>query len=123
MTDNKEELKKQILDKLGLASKEEAIAKGIADLTDTEKLDFVTNVFPFEDDELALMDNIAEEFELDWLKRFVEKKLKLRCSVMGWRANQIVDIAGEKRKEEGRFGFLRRLFKRENKGKEVEPFE
>jgi len=122
MSDNKEELKKQILDKLGLASKEEAIAKGIADLTDTEKLDFVTNVFPFEDDELALMDNIAEEFELDWLKRFVQKKLKLRCSVMGWRANQIVDIAGEKRKEEGRFGFLRRLFKWENK-KEVEPFE
>jgi len=117
-------LKKELLQKLGLGSKEEAIAKGIADLTDEDKLEFVSMVYPFEDDELSLMLTIAEDYELDWLETFVLEKLKLRCSVNGWRASQIVSIAAEKRKEQGRFGFLGRLFKRgEGEKKGVEEFE
>jgi hypothetical protein len=116
-------LKKQLLQKLGLGSKEEAIAKGIADLTEEEKLEFISMIYPFEDEELSLMLVIAEDYGLEWLTSFVKKKLKMRCSVNGWRANQIVLIAAEKRKEESRFGFLGRLFKRDGEKKGVEEFE
>jgi hypothetical protein len=122
----KARLKKELLQKLGLGSKEEAVAKGIANLTEDEKLEFITMITMGEDEELSTMLTIAADYELAWLEDWVIDKLKLRCSVNGWRANQIVSIAAEKRKEEGRFGFLGRIFKRgEGKSKlgNVEEFE
>lgn len=115
---------KKILDRIGLGGKEEAIAKTISDLTDEEKIEFVTNLHFMEDDNIACLLTIAERYNLTWLKHWVNAKLKLRTSVGGWRANQLVNIASEKRKEVSRFAFLKRIFGREKKGLgETESFE
>lgn len=115
----------ELLKALGIGGKEEAIAKAIGDLTDEEKLEFLTYLYAFEDDSLSLMLTIAERYKLSWLRQFVRWKLKLRTSVGGWRANQLVSIASEKRREQSRFGFLSRFFgrKKEKGLGEVEEFE
>jgi len=116
-------LRKEIMQKIGMTTKEEAVAKGIADLSDQEKIDYMTNLLPGEDANLAIMDSIAERYELPWLKDFVMRQKKLRTSVNGWRANQIVAVATEKIKEE-RKGLLRRIFQRDEKKRwQVEEFE
>ena len=58
----------EILKQFGLAGKEEAIAKAIAELTDEEKLYFVSYVYPWEDDSLATMLTLADRYGLGWLK-------------------------------------------------------
>lgn len=120
---NKVDVEK-ILERLGIG-KEEAIAKAIGELTDEEKLEFITYVYPIEDDNLALMRSIAERYGYSWLMHWVNMKLKLRTSLMGWRSNQLTNIASEKRKEEASkfrlFGFLRR--EKKSKLGEVEEFE
>jgi hypothetical protein len=103
---------------LGLGSKDEAIAKGISDLTDEEKMELMSNLDIEEDDELALIKLIGDSFEIPFLIDFVDAKLRLRCSRGGWKSEQIVRIASEKRKEKA-FGFLRGLFRRK-KEEEVE---
>jgi hypothetical protein len=113
----------EVLKQFGLAGKEEAIAKAISELTDEEKLWFVSYVYPWEDDNLATMLTLAERYKLGWLKNQCLNKLKLRCSVNGWRSNQLVVIAAEKRQEQSRFGFFARLFRREKEQKGMEPFE
>jgi hypothetical protein len=123
-TESKEEidveaLMKDVLKQLGLGSKDEAIAKGISDLTDEEKMELMSNLDFDEDDELALIKLIGESFEIPFLIDYVEKKLRLRCSRGGWKSEQIVRIASEKRKEKA-FGFLRGLFRRKEKTEEIE---
>lgn len=107
--------------------REEAIAKAIGDLTDEEKLEFLTYLYPFEDDALSTMMTIADRYHLSWLRDWVRWKIKLRTSVGGWRANQLVNIASEKRREQSRFSFLSRIFGRSRKKEkglgEVEEFE
>jgi hypothetical protein len=122
-TEEKEEidveaLMKDILKQLGLASKDEAIAKGISDLTDEEKMELMSNLDFDEDDELAMIRLIGESFEIPFLIDYVEKKLRLRCSRGGWKSEQIVRIASEKRKERA-MGFLKGLFRRK-KEEEIE---
>ena len=115
----------EILKTLGMGGREEAIAKAIGDLTDEEKLEFLTYLYPFEDDALSTMMTIAERYNLKWLEDWVRWKIKLRTSVGGWRANQLVNIASEKRREQSRFSFLSRIFgRKKQKGLgEVEEFE
>jgi hypothetical protein len=113
----------QILKQLGLAGKEEAIAKAIGDLTDEEKLAFLSFLYPYEDDNLATMYTISERYKLSWLRSWCDWKLKLRTSVSGWRSNQLVNIASEKRKEQARFGFLSRIFGKRKEEKGVEEIE
>jgi ABC-type Na+ transport system ATPase subunit NatA len=122
--DDKERLKREIMQKIGLSSKEEAIAKGISDLSDEEKLEYFSNLAPLEDDQIALMAIIAKRYEIPWMQELVRTKLKLRTSVNGWRANQIVAVATEKVKQERR-SLLGRLFKRneEKRRWQVEEFE
>ncbi|MGB9693303.1 MAG: hypothetical protein ACPLYF_00500 [Fervidobacterium sp.] len=115
----------KILESLNLGGREEAIAKTIGQLTEDEKLLFVTYVYPPEDDNLAMVYSIAKRYRYHFLEDWLTYKLKLRTSRFGWRANQLVNIASEKRREEGRFSFLSRFFggKREEKGLKVEGFE
>ncbi|RLC80746.1 MAG: hypothetical protein DRI61_05085 [Chloroflexi bacterium] len=116
----------KILEALGMGGKEEAIAKAIGQLTSTDKIEFITYLYPFEDDKIALMRSIAKRYGYKWLEDWINEKLKLRTSVLGWRANQLTGIASERRREQSRFSFLSRLFKRERKEKglgEVESFE
>ena len=117
----------EILKTLGMGGREEAIAKAIGDLTDEEKLEFLTYLYPFEDDALSTMMTIADRYGLSWLRDWVRWKIKLRTSVGGWRANQLVNIASEKRREQPRFSFLSRIFGRSRKKEkglgEVEEFE
>ena len=122
--DDKERLKKEIMQKIGLSSKEEAIAKGISDLSDEEKLEYFSNLALLEDDQIALMAIIAKRYDIPWMQDLVVMKLKLRTSVNGWRANQIVAIATEKVKQERR-SLLGRILRRneEKKRFEVEQFE
>jgi|YelNatPaOPRAMG01_1025707.scaffolds.fasta_scaffold10009_12 hypothetical protein len=121
---DKKKLLADLIRNLGLGSREEAVAKGISDLTDVEKIELLSNLYPFEDEELSAIYLIGQRYKIGFLKDYVNARLKLRCSVMGWRANQIVAIASEQRREQSRFGFFRRLFKRKEKGLgEVEEFE
>jgi len=117
----------ELLKTLGMGGREEAIAKAIGDLTDEEKLPFLTYLYPFEDDALSTMMVIADRYGLSWLEGQVNWKLKFRTSVGGWRANQLVNIASEKRREQSRFSFLSRIFGRSRKKEkglgEVEEFE
>ncbi len=120
---DKARLKKEIMQRIGLSSREEAIAKGIADLSDEEKLEYFSNLVPTEDDSLAMMYSIAERYDIDWMKKMIRMKLKLRTSVNGWRANQIVAVATEKMKQE-RKSLLARIFRRnEDKKRGYEEFE
>lgn len=109
----KAELKKQLLEQLKLGgSREEAIAKAITDLSDEEKLEFFTLIFPDEDDSLALMMSIAENYNLVWLKKLITTKLKLRTSIDGWRSKQIEGIASEKQRQKSRWSMISRFFRR-----------
>jgi len=113
----------KILEALSLGGKEEAIAKTIGELTSNEKIEFITYLYPFEDDKIALMRSIAVRYRYRWLQDWIDQKLRLRTSVMGWRANQLTGIASEKRREEGRFGFLSRLFGKKQSEQGVKSFE
>lgn len=114
------ELVKEIMKNLSLGGKEEAIARAVSELTDEEKIAMLSNLYPFEDEELSLIQLIGERYDVGFLKDYVQTKLKLRCSVMGWRANQIASIAAEAKKQ--RVGFLTRLFGKK-KGKEEAELE
>lgn len=114
-------LVKEIMRSISLGGKEEAIARAVAELTDAEKIELLSNLYPFEDEELTLIQLIGERYDVDFLKDYVQTKLKLRCSVMGWRANQVASIAAEARKQ--RVGFLTRLFGRGKKGQEENELE
>lgn len=119
---NKPELVKEIMRNLSLGGKEEAIARAVSELTDAEKIQLLSNLYPFEDEELSIIQLIGERYEVDFLRDYVNTKLKLRCSVMGWRANQIASIAAEARKQ--KVGFLTRLFgKRKQDSGELEALE
>lgn len=113
----------KILESLGIG-KDEAVAKAIGQLTDAEKIEFITYLYPIEDDQISLMLTIADRYNYTWLKEWTMNKLKLRTSLMGWRSNQLTSIATEKRKEEAARRFLG-FFRREKKpkGTEVESFE
>jgi hypothetical protein len=116
-------MKKEIMQRMGLSTKEEAIAKGISDLSDEEKLEYFSNLVPLEDDSLAMMYSIAERYNIEWMRKMIRMKLKLRTSVNGWRANQIVAVATEKMKQE-RKSLLARIFRRnEDKRRGYEEFE
>lgn len=122
----KEKKLEKILSGLGLSSREEAIAQAIKDLSDEEKLEFFSLLSIGEDENLALMLTISDRYDLDWLKSYVIKKLKLRTSVQGWRAKQIADIAAEKRKTDQGGFFFRLLHRGDKKEKglgEVADFE
>lgn len=110
MFNPKPELVKEIMKNLSLGGKEEAIARAVAELTDEEKIQLLSNLYPSEDEELSLIQLIGERYNVTFLKDYVQTKLKLRCSVMGWRANQITSIAAEVKKQ--KVGFLTRLFGR-----------
>lgn len=113
--------KREILKLLGLGSKEEAVAQSISNLTDREKIMLLSNLYPFEEEDLSVLLLIADRYDVDFLFDYVDYLLTLRCSVGGERARQIVEIASEKRKEASRWGFLRFFKKKEEKG--VEAYE
>jgi len=116
-----EEKRREILKLLGLGSKEEAVAQSISNLTDREKIMMLSNLYPFEEEDIAILLLIADRYDVNFLFDFVDYLLTLRCSVGGERARQIVEIASEKRRESSRWGFLRFFRKKEEKG--VEPYE
>ena len=119
MSEERTALVREIMRNISLGGKEEAIARAVSELTDEEKIALLSNLYPFEDEELSLIRLIGERYEVDFLKDYVNTKLKLRCSVGGWRANQVAAIAAEAKKQ--RVGFLTRLFgKRKREGGESE---
>ncbi|MGC8937146.1 MAG: hypothetical protein ACP5KV_07300 [Candidatus Methanomethylicaceae archaeon] len=105
---SKDAIIKEIMRNISLGGKEEAIARAVSELTDEEKIVMLSNLYPFEDEELSLIKLIGERYEVGFLRDYVQTKLMLRCSVMGWRANQITSIAAEAKKQ--RAGLLTRLF-------------
>jgi len=49
---------KEVLRSLGI-SKEEALAQAVSELADTEKIKMFSEVYPMEDDSLAIMSSLA----------------------------------------------------------------
>lgn len=111
---SKPELVKEVMKNLSLGGREEAIARAVSELTDADKITLLSNLFPFEDEELGLIKLIGERYDVGFLKDYVQAKLMLRCSVMGWRANQIASIAAEAKKQ--RVGLLTRIFGKKKEG-------
>jgi hypothetical protein len=118
-----EEKLNKIIKALGLGSREEAIAQAISDLSDEAKLEFFTYVYPFEDDSLSMMRSIAERYNLEWLKSLLQTKLRLRTSLNGWRADQIVEISRETMKQKQLGWFARNILRKKENKKGVEEFE
>jgi len=120
----KARLKKELMQRLGLSTKEEAIAKSVTELTDKDKLKMMTNLLPDEDASFATLSVIADRYKLPWLRQTVDERLELRMSVSGWKANQIVTVATEKMKEIRR-SLRDRIFHRNEKGNkwQVDEFE
>lgn len=118
MSESKPDMIKEIMRNISLGGREEAIARAVSELTDEQKIALLSNIYPFEDEELSLIQLIGERYNAEFLKDYVQTKLKLRCSVMGWRANQIAAIAAEARKQ--RVGALTRLFGKRKKREENE---
>jgi hypothetical protein len=110
------ELERMLPDLLGIRTKEDAIAKGIEGLLDEKRIRMLSLLFPEEDRELAIYLMIDKIFDLIWPSMYVDALLTLRCSRMGLRANQIVEIAKETKKERGGIiGFFKGLFGRKEK--------
>jgi len=118
------ELDKKLPELLGLKSKEDALAKSIESLTDKQKMKLLSYLALDEIEEMAILLNIAEDYDLSRLKRYVYNFLQLRCSFQGLRASQLVDIAKEKQAEHRRtfLGIFRRKEKKPPLG-EVELVE
>jgi len=116
---------REILKGIGLGTKDEAIAQAISDLSDERKLEFFTYIHPFEDESLSVMQTIAERYELEWLGKLISRKLRLRTSTDGWRANQIAEIAKETQKQKQANWLMRNIFQRngDKNKKEVADFE
>lgn len=110
---------KELIKNLGLSTREEALAKAIHELTDEQKIEMLSNLNPYEDDELAMISLIGERYDAEFLKEYVATKLVLRCSVQGWRAGQITNIASEIRKDQ-KGNILSRIFHRGENSQERE---
>lgn len=118
----KNQLRKEIMQKIGLSTKEEAIAKSVTELTDKEKMKMMTNLIGGEDDSFATLSVISDRYKLRWLRQTVDERLELRMSVNGWKSNQIVTVATEKMKEIRR-SLKDRILNRGEKKWQAEEFE
>jgi len=88
----------EIIKKIGLGTKEEALAQAIAELSDEEKIKMFSQIQPFEDEALATLLVISERYGLAWLKKQILEKLQLRVSLMRQgRAEYVKMIVGEKK--------------------------
>ena len=116
---------KEILKQIGLGGKDEAIAQAITDLSDESKLAFFTYLFPDEDESFSVLQTIGERYDLGWLNKLIEKRLKLRTSLNGLRAAQIVEIAKETQKQKQGNWLIRRLKGNGEKGQKrgIDEFE
>lgn len=113
----KSRLKKELMQRLGLGTKEEAVAKGITDLSDKDKAKMMSNLMQGEDSNLATLSVIADRYGLTWLRQTVDEQLELRMSVGGWKAEQIVKIASELREQQRQRSVLARIFHRNEDNK------
>lgn len=106
---------RKILESLG-ATKEEAIAQAIKELSDREKVKMFSQIYPLEDETLACLLVIADRYYLSWLNSFLLEKLQLRVSLFRQGRREYVDMSIGERKPSGIFGF----FGRRKKEKGVE---
>jgi len=110
-----------LLKELKGISKDEALAQIPNLMVDDRYLYYFTLLVAGEDDDIALTKIIAEDFELDWLDRWITIKLKLRTSVGGWRSKQYTTMVTEGKKSERQWlGFFKKLFRRESREEKTE---
>jgi len=105
----------EILRKLGIApNTEEALGQAVSNLTDVdeEKIKLLSDLQIWEINQLALMLTIAERYDIQWLRTYVDNMLKLRVSVQRLGRREIVKmISGSAEREHaGVRGWLRRRF-------------
>jgi len=121
---NEKDVMKELEDFLkliGISSREEALAQSIKDMTDVEKIEFFTYLFQYEDENMAELLSISDDYTIEWLKAQLIYFLKLRCSVSGWRSNQFVDMIREK--EKAKRSIMDRILRREKEKGMYEPKE
>jgi len=102
---------KEVLRSLGV-SKEEALAQAVSELADTEKIKMFSEIYPIEDDCLAIMCVIAKRYKLRWLEDFIKEKLTLRVSMLRKGRAEFVSMIAEKEKGKRLIAFP---FRREKK--------
>jgi len=88
----------KVLKIIGITTKEEALAHSISEMTDESKIHYFTYLYPLEDENIAELLEIAEDYKLDFLRKEMIYFLKLRCSLLGWRSKQFENIIREGKK-------------------------
>ena len=113
-----EEFQKFLKEEIFVGTREESFAKAIGEMSKGDKIDFFTQIFGNEDDKYALLYVIADRYELSWLHQWLNKKLRLRTSLHGWRATQFERMITEGRKAQ-KGNIFSRFFGRKDKSEEV----
>jgi hypothetical protein len=115
-----------VLRQIGIVpSTEEALGQAVQNLTEIEqeKIKLLSDVELWEINQLALMLTIAERYDMDWLRTYVQNVLKLRVSARRLGRKEIVRmIAGSSEREyAGMRGWIAKRFGR-GKKKEATPY-
>ena len=102
---------------------EEAVSSIVETLTSEGKIKMFSEIYPYEDDTIALMHIIATRYGIDWLKTYNIEKLILRVSMGRGGRRELVGLVKsyfskeEKPKvEKPRFTFL---FRKKKEGGET----
>jgi len=111
----------RLLRELTGKTREEAFAEAMEKMTQEEKIRFFSYIVAGEDYKFAVMESIAENYNLPRLKQLALKILQYRCSIGGWRSNQFTSMITEGKKKERTFWqAFKGLFRRKKEELEIE---
>jgi len=106
----------RLLRELTGKTREEAFAEAMEKMTTEEKIRIFSFLTSGEEWKFAIMEDIAERYNLPNIKKLVMLILQYRCSIGGWRSNQFTSMITEgKKKERTLWQAFKGLFKRRKK--------
>ena len=90
----------RLLRELTGKTREEAFAEAMEKMTTEEKIRIFSFLTSGEEWKFAIMEDIAERYNLPNIKKLVMLILQYRCSIGGWRSNQFTSMITEGKKKE-----------------------
>ena len=106
----------RLLRELTGKTREEAFAEAMEKMTTEEKIRIFSFLAGGEEWKFAIMEDIAERYNLPNIKKLVMLILQYRCSIGGWRSNQFTSMITEgKKKERTLWQAFKGLFRRGKK--------
>ena len=111
----------RLLRELTGKTREEAFAEAMEKMTTEEKIRIFSFLASGEEWKFAIMEDIAERYNLPNIKKLVMLILQYRCSIGGWRSNQFTSMITEGKKKERTFWqAFKGLFRRKKEELEIE---